>query len=190
MYSIIPADQNPALRKIATGIPPGDIKSAKIRDLVSAMKKLLSKEEYGVALAAPQIGESLRLFIVSGTSISKRKAAEEKREMGDESEDFSDDIEGIDQVYINPVIVKTSRGKKGKHEGCLSIRGKWGIVPRAEKVTLKALDEEGRPIIRGASGFLAHIFQHEMDHLEGILYIDKAKEVYNDKDDEEDESHE
>jgi peptide deformylase len=188
MYSILPADENPVLRDQAADIPLADIQSPRIQNLIASMKKLLSKEEYGVALAAPQVGESLKLFIVSGTAVSRRKAAEEKRDIGEESDD-SDGMQGDDQVYINPVILKTSRGKKGKHEGCLSIRGKWGIVPRAEKVTLKALDENGRPIQRGASGFLAHIFQHEMDHLDGILYIDKAKGVYDDKA-ENDEDHE
>ena len=177
------------MRKVAAEIPVAEIKSEKVQTLISEMKKLLSKEEYGVALAAPQVGLSIKLFIVSGTAISKRKAAEEKREMGDESDDSPEEIQGEDHVYINPVIVKMSRGKTGKHEGCLSVRGKWGIVPRAQKVTLKALDEEGQPILRGASGVLAHIFQHEMDHLDGILYIDRATELYEDID-EDKEAHE
>jgi peptide deformylase len=96
----------------------------------------------------------------------------------DESGGTEDDSD--DSVYINPVVIKTSRGKSGKHEGCLSVRGKWGIVPRAEKVTIQAYDEHGHKFERGASGLLAHIFQHEMDHLDGILYIDKAKELYDD----------
>ena len=74
-----------------------------------------------------------------------------------------------------------SRGKKEKHEGCLSIRGKWGTVPRAEKATIRAYDEHGRRFTRGASGFLAHVFQHEMDHLGGILYTDKATKIYDEK---------
>jgi peptide deformylase len=86
-----------------------------------------------------------------------------------------------DEVYINPVLVKTSRSKKDKHEGCLSVRGRWGEVPRAEKATIRALNEKGEKIERGASGFLAHIFQHEMDHLDGILYVDKATNVYEDE---------
>lgn len=66
-------------------------------------------------------------------------------------------------------------------EGCLSVRGKWGKVARAEKVTLKALDEKGETFSRGASGLLAQIFQHEMDHLNGILYIDKATDIWDDE---------
>jgi peptide deformylase len=61
------------------------------------------------------------------------------------------------------------------------VRGKWGMVPRAEKMTVRAYNEKGEQFERGASGFLAHIFQHEMDHLDGILYVDKAVKVYDDE---------
>ena len=87
-------------------------------------------------------------------------------------------------MYINPELLKISRAKSPKHEGCLSIRGKWGTVPRAEKATVRAYDEHGTLFTRGASGFLAHIFQHELDHLEGILYTDKATHVYDEKEEE------
>ena len=78
-------------------------------------------------------------------------------------------------------IKKISRTKKDKHEGCLSIRGKWGIVLRAEKASIRAYDEHGKRFTRGASGFLAHVFQHEMDHLDGILYTNKATKLYDEK---------
>lgn len=170
----------PVLRGKAKDVLVGDIGSEHIQTLIADMKILLSKEEYGVALAAPQVGEPIRLFIVSGASLAKD--ARGKKEPSTEP----------DQVYINPVLLKMSRGKKGKHEGCLSIRGKWGIVPRAEKASVRAYDEHGHEFTRGASGFLAHIFQHELDHLDGILYIDKAKELYDDtkhKEDERPENH-
>jgi peptide deformylase len=173
MRTILPGQKNPVLRKAAQAIPIGDIKSRHVQALISEMKKLLSKEEFGVALAAPQVGESLRLFIVSG-----RALARDSRNAPDEQEKKEAKPSLPDQVYINPILTKVSRAKKNKHEGCLSIRGRWGIVPRAEKATIQAHDEEGRKFIRGASGFLAHVFQHEMDHLEGILYTDKAKEIY------------
>jgi len=144
-----------------------------MRDLIADMKKLLAREEYGVALAAPQVGESVRVFIVSG-----RALARDSRNSPDEPDKKDDVPPLLDQVYINPELAKLSRSKKEKHEGCLSIRGKWGTVPRAEKATIHAYDERGVRFTRGASGFLAHVFQHEMDHLEGILYIDKAKHIY------------
>lgn len=168
-------DGHPALRAEAHDIPKKDIGSPAIQELISDMKALLAREKYGVALAAPQVGETLRLFIVAG-SVRKRAKKEEEEDMPEAG------MPETDQVYINPQLTKVSRGKKDKHEGCLSVRGKWGMVPRAEKATIKAYDENGKAFTRGASGLLAHIFQHEMDHLNGVLYIDKAKELYDEGD--------
>lgn len=81
-------------------------------------------------------------------------------------------------VFINPVIVKESREKRWMEgEGCLSVRWIYGKVRRSTKVTLKAHNERGELVERGAGGLLAHIFQHEVDHLNGILFIDKAKDL-------------
>lgn len=182
MYRILPERENPVLRQVAQALSPQDIASPRVQRLIAEMKTLLAKEEYGVALAAPQVGESVRLFIVSGRALARgsRNAPDESSETLTEE----DNVDVVpDQIYINPTLTKLSRKKTDKHEGCLSVRGKWGEVPRAEKATVQALDETGRKITRGASGFLAHIFQHEMDHLEGILYTDKATHVYDDDDD-------
>ncbi len=177
MRTILPEAENPALREVAKDIPIEDIGSDRIQKLIKEMRALLSKEEFGVALAASQIGEPIKLFIVSG-----RALARDSRNAPDEEHVKEEKPALPDQVYINPVLVKMSRGKTDKHEGCLSIRGKWGEVPRTEKVTLRAYDETGRLFTRGASGFLAHIFQHEMDHLSGILYTDKAVALYDESD--------
>ncbi len=175
MRTILPEKENPALREIAREIPIADIGSVRIKKLISEMKALLAKEEYGVALAASQVGEPLRLFIVSGKALAR-----DGRNSPDEPEKNKELPAVPDQVYINPVVLKMSRTKKEKHEGCLSVRGKWGIVPRAEKTMLSAYDEKGEKSTRGASGFLAHVFQHEMDHLDGVLYTDKAESLYDD----------
>jgi len=181
MRTILPHQENPALREKAQDIPLAEIGSERIRTLVTEMKELLSKEEYGVALAAPQLGEPLRLFVVSGRALARDNRntlnlPAPAGEPGMDEESTASPPPG--EVYINPELLRLSRKKTGKHEGCLSIRGKWGVVPRAEKATIRARDERGHPFTRGASGFLAHILQHEMDHLEGILYIDKATELY------------
>ena len=184
MYAILPEHENPALREMARDIPVTEIKGQHIRALIKAMKALLAKEEFGVGLSAPQVGEAIRLFIVSGRAIAR-----DSRNAPDEPDKKNDALPsaqggsalGRDQVYINPVFVKMSKRKKEKHEGCLSVPGKWGEVPRAEKATVRAYDENGVAFTRGASGFLAHVFQHEMDHLEGILYTDKATHVYDGK---------
>jgi len=177
MRTILPQEENPALRKIAADIPLADIRNAHIQELIADMKALLGKEEYGVALAASQLGEPIKLFIVSGRALARdsRNAPDE-----DEKNPEPSTPPPPDQVYINPVMTKVSRAKKEKHEGCLSIRGKWGVVARAEKASVQAYNERGEKFMRGASGFLAHVFQHEMDHLEGILYIDKAERLYDD----------
>lgn len=175
---------DPVLRAVAKEIPTDDIGSLRIRDIIADMKSLLAKEEFGVAIAAPQVGESLRMFIVAGAGALKRKRNERQKDDEEADDSYFDGMPEGDEVYINPVLVKTSRGKKEKHEGCLSVRGKWGEVPRAEKALVQAYNETGEKFERGASGFLAHIFQHEMDHLDGILYIDKARSVYDDKRDE------
>lgn len=162
----------PVLRMTAQPIPLSEIGNSRIQELIQEMSKLLSQEKYGVALAAPQVGEPLRLFIVAGKVLK----GPDDTEGTDESKNPPPD-----QVYINPELIKVSRTKKDKHEGCLSVRGKWGIVPRAEKATVRAYNERGERFERGASGFLAHIFQHELDHLDGILYTDKAKEISDEK---------
>jgi peptide deformylase len=180
MYRILPYEENPALREIASAIPLEEIQGERIQTLISQMKKLLAKEDYGVAMAAPQVGESLQLFIVSGKALARNKRnAPDEPESPAPKKVFEKNIQ--DQVYINPTLTKMSRAKREKHEGCLSIRGKWGTVPRADKATIHAFDETGREFTRGASGFLAHIFQHEMDHLQGVLYIDKAADMYDDE---------
>jgi peptide deformylase len=181
MRTILPYESNPALREKAREIPLIDITSRRIRDLISDMQKRLAKEEYGVALAASQVGEPVRLFIVSGRALARgaRNAPDESSEASEQED--SELPPTPDQVYINPEFVKISKKKEDKHEGCLSVRGKWGMVPRAEKATIRAYDERGVRFTRGASGFLAHIFQHEMDHLDGVLYTDKATDLYDEE---------
>jgi len=186
MRSILPIEENPALHKKSRALESEEVNSPWLMKLIADMKKLLAKEEFGVALAAVQVGEPVRLFIASGRALARgaRNAPDEKN--SDKQERKQDELQAknyklqADLVFINPTMVKMSRGRTNKHEGCLSIRGKWGEVPRAEKVTLRYSDEQGKQQERGASGFLAHIFQHEMDHLEGVLYIDKAVTLHDD----------
>ncbi|MFA6000113.1 MAG: peptide deformylase, partial [Candidatus Paceibacterota bacterium] len=82
-----------------------------------------------------------------------------------------------DLVFINPKISKMSKDKEWLMEGCLSVRPLYGKTWRSKKATITAYDENGKKFVRGASGLLAQIFQHETDHLNGILFIDHAKEV-------------
>jgi len=159
----------PVLREVAKSVPIKDIGSKKIQDVIDHMKEALHAEEDGVAIAAPQIGESLRMFVVNIEILALANRI--KRVDGHKRLE--------DMVFINPEIVKISKKKHKVEEGCLSIRWLYGQVLRSEKVTIKAYDETGKPLQRGASGLLAQIFQHEMDHLDGVLFIDKAENVQN-----------
>lgn len=175
---------DPVLRKKAAALGKKDLGSPKMRALIARMKKLLAKERYGVGLAAPQVGASLRLFIISGKAFLSDLPAPEFRQAGEATEEEKKNPPP-DRVFINPELVRASKKKREMAEGCLSVRGKYGTVRRAEKATVRALDEKGAPFTYHASGLVAHIFQHELDHLEGTLYVDKALKLEDEEEKEE-----
>jgi peptide deformylase len=154
---------HPVLKEVAKPVHKKDLGSPKLKALIKNMKDALEGEEYGVAIAAPQLGVPLRLFVVAG------------RVFNDEDEEGAGREEA--RVFINPEITRRSRKKSEMAEGCLSVRGQYGTVPRHEKVTLKAIDENGAPVLQHASGLLSQIFQHETDHLDGVLFVEKASSV-------------
>ena len=157
-------DGDPVLRNTAKEVPTQDVKSPEIKKLLEDMSEALSTQKDGVAIAAPQIGVSLRVFIVSGKLFS--------------TEEDADDSTLPDLVFINPEITKTSKDTDDEEEGCLSVIGKYGAVGRPTKTTVRAYNEDGEVFERGGSGLLSKIFQHEMDHLNGILFIDKAENIH------------
>ena len=146
---------DPILRAIAAEVPLKDIGSKKTQVVVNKMKKALHAEDDGVAIAAPQIGASLQIFIVKGSNSTTRQ----------------------DRIFFNPKITKASRKKNKVEEGCLSLRYLYGQVLRHDKVSIEAYDESGKKLNVGASGLLAQIFQHEIDHLKGVLFVDKAEDL-------------
>lgn len=156
------------LRETARNVPTDQIPSLDIQNIVINMKKALDSQDDGVAIAAPQIGVPLRIFIVSKKVQILVKGKDLSKEEVSKLEDT---------VYINPEIKKLSRLKTRVDEGCLSIRYLYGKVERAEKATVTAYDEKGSKFTTGGSGLLAQIFQHEIDHLNGILFIDKADDI-------------
>jgi peptide deformylase len=162
--------ENPILRQTAALVPVEDIGSAKIRKVIRDMQAALSTQPDGVAIAAPQIGVSLAIFLVSGKIFDERWRHGDGIPPGEKPS--SPDI-----AFINPEIVKMSKAKKWMHEGCLSVRPLWGEVERSTHATITAYGADGVKFKRGAAGLLAHIFQHETDHLHGILFIDKARNV-------------
>lgn len=140
-----------------------------LKTLIERMSASLRETPHGVAIAANQIAIPWRIFVVRGFVM-------EGKERADEGADAAPDV-----PFINPVVTKLSRKKVLLEEACLSVPGFHGTIKRAERATVKAQDLAGKKFERGASGLLAQIFQHETDHLDGTLYVDKAEEVYEDQ---------
>lgn len=163
LREIIRAD-NPVLRKKAHRVTSFDKKfQALVDDMIETMT-----EAPGVGLAAPQVAVSQRVFVARLPDDEKGR-----EEFGEEA--------GKLYVLVNPEIIKASKELVEGVEGCLSIPGYVGLVERHEKITVNALDRHGKPLRVKASGWLARVFQHEMDHLDGRLYIDIAKDVWEPK---------
>lgn len=168
---------HPVLRKVAPVVPLKEISTPKIKEVIRKMKEALASQDDGVAIAAPQIAESVRIFVVSGKIFDERF----KRGKGiPKGEKPTHD----DMVFINPEITKLSKKTKWLQEGCLSVRPIYGEVRRSLNATVRAHDEHGKKFERGGGGLLAHIFQHEIDHLDGILFIDKARDAHESTSDE------
>jgi len=134
------------LRKTAEDIPVSDISSEKIQTVLREMREALESQSDGVFIVAPMAYDNISNF--SG-----------KKQF----------------IFINPRIIKTSSDKKLMEEGCLSVRPWYGKVRRASRATVEAYDADGEKFQMEGSGLIAQIFQHEIDHLEGILFTDKAK---------------
>ena len=170
MKTIVQKEEK-VLRQIAKEIPVREINTPKIKKILKEMSETLKSQNDGVAIAAPQIGYSLQIFVVSG------KVFHESFKYHEELEKVPEKDIPKDMVFINPKISKLSREKEWLPEGCLSVRWLYGNTFRSKKATVTAYDENGKKFTRGASGLLAQIFQHETDHLKGVLFIDKAKNV-------------
>ena len=170
----------PVLRQAAKEVPVEKIKTPKIQELILQIKETLRNTDDGVGLAAPQVGESLRIFLVS----EEAEYVDNKKLLEGEERKTKDTLTSQEQtkkrdwkhfVYINPVVKKISKSKIEYPEGCLSVPGQFGFVKRSEKITVEAYDETGKKFTRGASKFFARVIQHELDHLNGILFIDKVE---------------
>jgi len=158
----------PVLRTVAAPVPEKLFGSHELSLLIHEMTEALDAQPEGVALAAPQLGVSYRLFIVR-----KDRVVLPKEQKKLDNETVSEPPAEI-EVYINPEIVKTSRKRTRADEGCLSVRGVYGTTTPHERVTIRARREDGTRFERGAGGLMAQIFEHEINHLNGILFIDHA----------------
>lgn len=138
---------NPILRQKAKKIK--DPIDPALLSLVEAMKKTLESSKSGIGLAAPQVGQSIRLCVV--------------------------ERDGAYEALINPKIISRSKKNSLFEEGCLSFPGLFYAIERPEKVKVRYLNEKGEKVTIKAEGILARLLQHEVDHLDGKLFIDYLK---------------
>jgi peptide deformylase len=146
---------HPVVRTLARELSPEDIRTAEVQRLIDDMMETMHEYD-GVGVAAPQVHVSLRLAVLETPESDERA-----------------EVAVPASVLINPVVTPLGEEKQGLWEGCLSVPGLRGVVPRFTRVRLAALDREGRPWEVEARGFFARVIQHECDHLDGRVYLDR-----------------
>lgn len=153
---------NPVLRSQARQLPADEITSAAVKQLVASMRALLRSEQYGVGLAAPQIGESLAVAVIDIHPTPLRP-----------------EVERYQQVLINPAYTGVGR-RAGAWEGCMSSGTGddilYGKALRYKTIEARWQDETGASHQEILTGLPAHVFQHETDHLNGILFVDRVRD--------------
>jgi len=150
----------PVLRQKARTLTPAEIRGAAVQALIDLMRETM-RDAPGVGLAAPQIGEGLRIAVIEDQVTREEQAR----------------MPVPFHVIINPELrfVGDPPTMIDHFEGCLSVDGYQAIVQRSHRVQVSALDHRGEPVTIDADGWYARILQHEIDHLNGILYIDRMR---------------
>jgi peptide deformylase len=151
---------NPILRKRAKNVPLSSLKTKAFKTLTRDMVYTMRRAQ-GVGLAAPQIGKSLRLVVIEIRPTRTRPNLKSSGSI----------------IVINPRIVRSSRQLSSDWEGCLSFEGTRGRVPRSRSVVVEYMNELGQKQKIKASGLMARIFAHEIDHLNGVTYTDRIKDM-------------
>jgi peptide deformylase len=154
---------HPALRAPAQPLPPERAAEAEIQQLVDDMIETMHAAG-GVGLAAPQLGVALQLFVYEAPGQPGTAGREEPIPL---------------QVVVNPMITPQGGELVYEWEGCLSIPDLRGLVPRHPAVRVRGLDRRGRPLDFTASGFAARVVQHEFDHLNGVVFLDRMRDLKN-----------
>ncbi len=151
---------NPDLRKNAKKVSALFLKSAKGKSLVKKMLYTMRRTN-GIGLAAPQIGEKIQLVVMELRPTKSRPKLKHKGPI----------------IVANPKIISYSKNKINGWEGCLSFEDVRAQVPRSKNVTVSYLNEKGEKVIEKAEDLWARVFQHEIDHLNGIIYIDRVEDT-------------
>ncbi|MFQ6538201.1 MULTISPECIES: peptide deformylase [Aphanothece] len=150
---------DPRLRQVATPLSGEAIGSGELRALLQDLRDTMAARD-GAGLAAPQIGVPLRV-VIFGVSANPR---------------YPEAPPIPETVLINPLISPLGLERESGWEGCLSVPGLRGRVPRWSRIRYEGLDAEGRPLAREVAGFHARVVQHECDHLDGVLFPDRIEE--------------
>jgi len=153
------------LRKKTAAFDFTKYKKSEIRELIKIMREFM-KEVHGIGLSANQIGLDLNFFVAEIPTISVDRRSNQYRSAASKF-----------YAIFNPKIIKASKEKTTQEEGCLSIPNTYGMVERPEKIVLTGFDLNGKKLKIKAWGLLARVFQHEVDHLNGVLFIDKATNI-------------
>lgn len=160
---------HPVLRAKALPVPVGQIRSPGVQRLIDDMFETM-REYTGIGLAAPQVHEGLRIF-VAGIGPAPDRSEDAAAEAADEDEKMPL------MTVINPVVTPIGDAMSDGWEGCLSIPDVRGLVPRATRVKVEAFDRAGKKVSFTASGLAARVIQHETDHLEGVLFMDRMRSL-------------
>lgn len=158
IWTIKTKSEESFLREKPKAFQFSEYSKSEINNLVLFMRQMMVLN-HGIGLAAPQIGVNAQVFVAQLPSEDGRG------------------YYGKFYAIFNPKIESISKKMISDQEGCLSVPGHYGTVQRADKITVSGYDKNNRPVKIKAEGFLARIFQHEIDHLGGILFIDKSKDV-------------
>lgn len=146
-------------------------KAKKVGSFGNSLKKFISemiqllREVNGIGLAAPQLGKPIRIVVIESRGKPSRSKPQEKRPLIPLT------------ILINPEVINHSLEVEEDIEGCLSLPNIWGTVPRYKKVTVKGINERGKGVKIKASGLLARTLQHEIDHLDGILFPQRVEDL-------------
>lgn len=151
---------HPALRTPAEAVPRDEIGGSQLQELIDDMIETMRSAD-GVGLAAPQVGVGLQVFVWAAI----------------DPDHDPDDEEPEVHAVINPGVEPRARGVVSDWEGCLSIPDLRGLVPRPAVVRLHGVDRDGQPIDRQLEGYEARIIQHEFDHLNGIVFLDRMRDL-------------
>lgn len=142
---------NAELRKRSVEVDPGIIRTPEFQRWLDDLVETMWRAD-GVGIAASQVGRNIRVFVAVDRETP--------------------------HIVINPVVTGRSWRKEDGEEGCLSVPGKYGVVPRHRSFRVKGLDRDGKPVVLDARGFFARVLQHELDHLDGVLFVDRARKVF------------